>query len=105
MKWILAAVALAGCQRGGSEPPVKAEYAQDIASLCDAVHLSGADAMPENERWPVIAMWLGPHLKTSDAHDFLVSIQPLTGATKGHALDVEARRVGLPACALATEWH
>ena len=105
MKWISAVVVLAGCQRHGGEPPVKPEYAQDIATLCDVVHLSGADKMPDNERWPVIAMWLGPHLKTSEAHDFLVEIQPLTGATKGRALEVEAHRVGLSACALAAEWH
>ena len=105
MKWMFVVLALAGCQRGGAEPAVNPEYAKDIATLCDVVHQSGAESMPENQRWPVIAMWLGPHLHTSEAHDFLVSIQPLTGAALGRALDAEAHRVGLATCALAAEWH
>ncbi len=107
MKWAPALVLLLGCQRSSGEPPpaVSTAYKQDIVSLCDVVHLSGADQMPAGERGPVIAMWLGPHLQTAEAHDFLVQIQPLTGEPKAHALEAEAKRVGLLTCALAAEWR
>lgn len=117
----VATVALGACQSHGDGPlgtleagarhgaiptaEITSAYRQDIANLCDVVHLSKADQMPANQRAPVIAMWLGPHLKTSQAHDFLVAIQPLTGVTKANALDDEAHRVGLPSCALAAAWR
>ena len=105
MKW-LAFLALAACQHGKSGPPeVDPAYRADIVTLCDSVHLSGADEMPADQRWPVLAMWLGPHLKTEDAHAFLVRIQPLTGEPKARALEAEAARVGLDGCALATHWR
>jgi hypothetical protein len=118
------ALALAACQRGdgrarpspGSaasarpatalpEAPVTPEYRQDITTLCDVVRLSKADQMPKNQQWPIIAMWLGPHIQTSAARDFLVAIQPLTGEPKARALEAEAHRVGLEGCALAAEWR
>lgn len=89
----------------GSDAPITAQYREDIASLCDVVHLSKADQMPPAQRAPIIAMWLGPHLHTSQAHDFLVAIQPLTGARKAQALDDEAHRVGLASCALSAAWR
>lgn len=120
MKWPLLVVLL-GCQSGtdATPPPAggsttiislpKAQvtdgYRADITTLCDVVHLSEADKMPKDERWPIVAMWLGPHIKTSEAHDFLVAIQPLQGEAKALALDTEAKRVGLTTCALVAEWR
>jgi hypothetical protein len=85
--------------------PVTEEYRSDITSLCDCVHLSGADQYPPGERGPIIAMWLGPHITTNDGHEFLIAIQPLEGEAKALALETEARRVGLPKCELANEWR
>src|SRR5215470_7337296 len=61
--------------------------------------------LPEGERLLAIVQWLPEHLETQDSHEFLVRIQPLEGAAKADALDAEARRVGLPGCALAGEWR
>ncbi len=126
MKWpLFAAVfgALAACQSGNQDAPprpssgsattvislpkavVNDAYRSDITTLCDVVHLSEADKMPKDERWPIIAMWLGPHIKTSDGHEFLVAIQPLQGEAKALALETEAKRVGLTTCALVDEWR
>jgi hypothetical protein len=44
-------------------------------------------------------------LKTPEAHEFLVKIQPLEGEPKARALDDEAHRVGLASCALSAEWR
>ncbi len=124
MKWPLVAVlfgSLAACQ--SKEPPsagtgggsgkiislpkatVTDGYKADITTLCDVVRLSEADQKPKEERWPIIAMWLGPHIKTSEGHEFLVAIQPLQGEAKALALETEAKRVGLTTCALAAEWR
>jgi len=124
MKWpVLACVvpALIACQQGkepASQPAsggdriislpkaqVTDAYKADITTLCDVVHLSEADKQPKDERWPIIAMWLGPHIKTDDGHEFLIAIQPLQGEAKALALETEAKRVGLPSCALADEWR
>jgi hypothetical protein len=117
MKWLVWISVVAACQRGDSndsakpaakpapKPGISAEYREDITSLCDVVHLSEADKLPPEERMPSIAMWLGPHIKTPEGHDFLVSIQPLVGEAKAQALEAEARRVGLAGCALAAEWR
>ena len=108
MKWIASLLIVAGCQHGAGEagkPEVSEAYRQDLASLCDVVHLSGADKLDKTERAPSIAMWLGPHLHTDQARDFLVTIQPLTGESKAQALEAEAKRVGLVSCALANEWR
>jgi hypothetical protein len=102
MKWLHAALVIAACH---GEAPANPEYARDIATLCDVVCLSGADRVPAQARGPMIAMWLGPHLKTEQAHDFLVSIQPLEGEPKARALESEAHRAGLSGCALAAEWR
>jgi hypothetical protein len=112
---------VAACQEGKQEQKVvdptsttvislpKAEitpaYRADITTLCDVVKLSGSEDKPKDERWQVIAMWLGPQIKTTDGHEFLVAIQPLKGEAKALALDTEAKRVGLTTCALATEWR
>jgi hypothetical protein len=99
-------VAAAACHRGEQAgAKVTPEYKQDITNLCDVVHLSGADQLPEGSRSPSIAMWLGPHITTQAGHDFLVKIQPLEGMTKAAALDDEAKRVGLAGCALADQWR
>jgi hypothetical protein len=127
MKWIAWIALVTACQRGddgrrngagarapqGSDSvivqlpraPVTAEYKQDIANLCDVLHLSGADQLPPGDRSPSIAMWLGPNIKTDAGHKFLVAIQPLSGEPKATALELEARRVGLDGCALAAEWR
>ena len=127
MKWIASLLALAACQSGsadqahdrGAPPPrsgsstdislPKAEvtdaYRADITNLCDAIHLSGAEEHPPDERWQVVAMWLGPHITTEAGHDFLIAIQPLQGDAKALALETEAKRVGLAKCDLAGEWR
>jgi hypothetical protein len=120
MKWSLF-VALAACQAGNQEqqvvddksstvislpkPEVTPAYRADITSLCDAIKLSGAADKPKDEQWTVVAMWLGPQIKTEAGHDFLVAIQPLRGEAKALALETEAKRVGLTTCALAAEWR
>jgi hypothetical protein len=122
MKWALSLVLIvAACQEGKQEQKlvdptsttvislpkadVTPEYRADITSLCDAVKLSGSEDKPKDERWQVIAMWLGPQIKTNDGHEFLIAIQPLKGEAKALALETEAKRVGLTTCALATEWR
>ncbi len=124
MKWTLcfvSAVAAAGCQESKQQQQIadpqgtrvislpKAQvteaYRADITTLCDVVRLSGAEQKPKDERWTVIAMWLGPQIKSDAGHEFLVAIQPLKGEVKALALETEAKRVGLATCALATEWR
>jgi hypothetical protein len=122
MKWSLALVLVAAaCQEGKQQqkvvdqksttvislpkPEITPAYRADITTLCDVVKLSGAEDKPKDERWQVIAMWLGPQIKTTEGHEFLVAIQPLKGEAKALALDTEAKRVGLTTCALATEWR
>ena len=110
MKWsVLLALALVGCKSNKPTPPparpVLDAYRTDIANLCDAVKLSGADKVQDDQRIPLIAMWLGPNIKTQEGRDFLVHIQPLTGEPKAKALEDEAHRVGLSGCALAAEWR
>ena len=97
----------AGCQgtRDHAVAAVPEAYRADIENLCDAVVRSGADQRPAEERTLIIATWLGGHLTTEDAHQYLVQIQPLDGEPKAAALDAEARRVGLARCALAAEWR
>jgi hypothetical protein len=120
MKWtVLFVLAAAACQSGeAKEAPasrttviqlpkarVSDAYRADITTLCDVVHLSGADQKPQDERWAIIAMFLGPQIKTDEAREFLVAIQPLQGEAKALALETEAKRVGLAGCALASEWR
>jgi hypothetical protein len=104
---IAALAVVAGCQRGGgnSATPVSEAYRADIARLCDVVAQAGADKLPAGERALAIASWLPGHLETSEAHDYLIKIQPLAGEPKAAALDAEARRVGLAGCALSAEWR
>lgn len=97
----------AGCQRttGTAAPPVSEPYRADIVRLCDVVAQSGADRLPPDQRLLTVVNWLPAHLETEESHQFLVKIQPLEGSAKADALDAEARRVGLPGCALAGEWR
>lgn len=108
-------LALVACQRGETDAGAPthsvitaapgSEYAVDIATLCNAVVGSGADKVDEDARALTIANYLGANLKTAESRKFLVQIQPLSGEPKATALDTEARRVGLPGCALAAEWR
>jgi hypothetical protein len=107
---LLACLGLAaGCRGDAGNAPtparVLAPYTSDIENLCDAVVRSGADQLPAGERPLAIAQWLGAHLQTDDAHQYLVKIQPLEGEAKAVALEAEAQRIGLPGCALAAEWR
>ena len=97
----------AGCHRdgGSTAAPVPEPYRSDIENLCGAVGRSGADQRPDDERALVIASWLGAHIQTQEAHEYLARIQPLDGEAKAAALEAEARRVGLTGCALAAEWR
>jgi hypothetical protein len=116
--WVL--LATAGCQSGDKPTTATADnttviqlpkaqltdgYRADIRTLCDVVRLSGADQKPKDERWTVVAMYLGPQIKTTEGRDFLVAIQPLKGEPKALALETEAKRVGLASCELANEWR
>jgi len=104
----LAVVAALGCQRKAEEAqsaPPPAAYAKDIAQVCDVVSLSGADQVPEGERVLPIAQYLGSHIQTQQAREFLARIQPLAGTAKADALDAEAKKVGLASCALSAEWR
>jgi hypothetical protein len=85
--------------------PIAADYRADIENLCDVLKRSGADQLEPAQRNPTIAMWLGPNIKTAAGHQFLVQIQPLQGADKAQALELEAKRVGISECPLATEWR
>jgi hypothetical protein len=99
------AAVLAACQSGEKgKPPVPKGYAADIGKICDVVRLADADKDP-GARQLTIAMWLGGNLETSEARQFLVSIQPLQGTAKADALVAEAKRNGLDDCALAAEWR
>ena len=112
---LLVLLALVACQRGETDSgaPTKSvlvaapgsDYAKDIAALCDSVTRSGADKVEEEARTLTIANWLGTNLKTPESRQFLVQIQPLVGAPQATALDNEAKRVGLPGCALAAQWR
>ncbi len=113
---VLLLLCLVACQRGESDSgaPAKtvvaaatpgSEYANDIAALCDSVARSGADKVDEDARTLTIANYLGANLKTAESRQFLVQIQPLVGEPKATALENEAKRVGLPGCALAAEWR
>jgi hypothetical protein len=104
----LGVIAVVGaCQRTAESvaPPASHQYRSDIENLCDALARSGADREPPGDRALTIATWLSAQLRTQDAHDYLVKIQPLLGESKAGALDAEARRVGLSHCALAAEWR
>ncbi len=85
--------------------PIADDYKGDIDNLCNVLKRSGADQLTAGEQQPVIAMWLGPNIKTKPGHDFLVTIAPLQGTAKADALDAEAKRVGISACPLAAEWR
>jgi hypothetical protein len=84
--------------------PIASDYKQDIDNLCDVMQRSGAAQLSPSEQKPVIAMWLGPHIKTDLGRKFLVSIAPLQGMDKAKALEDEAARVGITTCPLAVEW-
>ena len=128
MKWSLCLVLAAACQSGQKDSApsgapantaviqlpkaqVTEQYRADITTLCDVVHLSGADQKPKAEQWPIIAMFLGgssaagPALKTNEAHEFLIAIQQLKAEPKALALETESKRVGLAKCELANEWR
>jgi len=104
-----AAGVVTACQRDAAgtppAPTAPALYRTDIENLCDVIVKSGADRMEPAERPLVIANWLAAHFQTSEAHEYLIRIQPLTGEPKAAALEAEATRVGLPRCALAAAWR
>ncbi|MEO8842993.1 MAG: hypothetical protein ABI591_10555 [Kofleriaceae bacterium] len=89
----------------GPTGPIADDYRADIDNLCDVLKRSGADQLTPGEQQPVIAMWLGPNIKTTAGHNFLVTIAPLQGAAKAEALESEAKRVGIASCPLAAEWR
>ncbi len=85
--------------------PIADDYKLDLENLCNVLQRSGADQEAPAARNALIAMWLGPHIKTPAGHTFLVQIQPLQGVDKAKALEDEAARVGIATCPLATEWR
>jgi hypothetical protein len=94
-----------GCSGGATTAAVPEPYRADIESLCDVIARSGADQPGAGGRAYATAMWLAANLKTQEAKDYMIRIQPLTGEPKAAALEAEARRVGLSRCALADEWR
>lgn len=97
-----------GAPASGTGPVIVSDptaYAADIGKLCDSLKLSGADQAPQGERNLPLANWLAANLATKESREFLVKIQPLVGEPKADALEAEAHRVGLSACALAAEWR
>lgn len=94
----------AGSGTAGSGP-IADDYKLDIENLCNVLQRSGADQEAPAARNALIAMWLGPNIKTTAGHAFLVQIQPLQGVDKAKALEDEAIRVGIPSCPLAIEWR
>jgi hypothetical protein len=89
----------------GPTGPIADDYRADVDNLCDVLKRSGADQLTAGEQPPVIAMWLGPNIKTAAGHNFLVTIAPLQGTVKADALEAEAKRVGIASCPLAAEWR
>ncbi len=85
--------------------PIADDYKLDIENLCNVLQRSGADQEAPAARNALIAMWLGPNIKTTAGHAFLVQIQPLQGGDKAKALEDEALRVGITSCPLAIEWR
>jgi hypothetical protein len=112
-KWIMV-LALAGCQgkepknqppggAGGSQAAMTGDYAKDIEALCDVIARSGAGS--DDATMVTTATWLAQNLKTKQARQFLITIQPLQGEAKASALDAEAKRAGLADCKLAAVWR
>jgi hypothetical protein len=113
-RFLLAVLVVSACQsddKPAKQPAVVAAaaddkaYAEDIGRFCDSMALSGADKMEKLERVAPHAKWLGENLKTRAAQDFLVKTAPLKGAERADAYEAEAKRVGLPGCALAAEFR
>jgi hypothetical protein len=96
---------LGACGNKSDPAAAPAAYTADIEKLCDVVQRSGAEKHEANDRIYLIATWLGSNLSTPEARKFLADIQPLKGDAKANALDAEAKRVGLPSCALSAEWR
>ena len=122
MKWPLCLVLAAACQSGDAKetpanspsnstivqlpkPTVTDGYRADITTLCDVVRLSGADQKPKDERWTVVAMFLGTQITTQEGHEFIRAIKPLPADAYALALETESKRVGLANCELANEWR
>jgi hypothetical protein len=118
MKWIsifVGALAALGCQGGQTDEhkpkpvtsvhAVAPAYVKDIEKLCGSMTLSGADQLPADARTLTIANWLAANLTTPESRTFMIEIQPLQGEPHAQALETEAKRVGLPGCALAAEWR
>jgi hypothetical protein len=99
MKAVWLVAMMVACQRGADA------YTEDVASICDVIKRSSAEGMANADIRYVTAKWFAANLRTEQAHEFLVRIQPLDGAAKADALDAEAHRVGLGSCALAGEWR
>jgi hypothetical protein len=84
-----------------NDPP----YTEDFRKLCDSMSLSGADKMEKLERVGPHAKWLAENLTTKEAQTFLINMNQLPKEQRGDALEAEAKRVGLPGCALAAEFR
>lgn len=101
-------VLLPACQ-GGSDAPsgagkVDSAYKKDVERICDVEKLAGVAERPEENPQIVTAMWLGENLETDQARDFLATLAPLAPADKANLLRSEAKKAGLPGCALASTW-
>jgi hypothetical protein len=117
-RFFLVLLVLSGCQSDDKKaskqpeaaamaPPASDDkaYAEDIGRFCDSMALSGADKLQKLERVAPHSKWLGENLKTKAAQQFLIKTAPLKGAERADAYEAEAKRVGLPGCALAAEFR
>lgn len=107
MRYLLLFVALAGCQEGASSGGSSASvaYKKDVERICDVEKLAGISDRPGENHQLITAMWLGENLETAEARDFLANLSPMPPAEKANALRSEAKRAGLPGCALAATWR
>ena len=103
--------ALVGCQSDKSKESAAVArndetYRTDVQKICDSMSLSGADKLEKLERVAPHSKWLGENLSTREAQMFLVNMKQQAGnEAKAKALEAEAKRVGLPGCALANEFR
>ena len=79
-------------------------YANDVQKICNAIHLSGAD-QEKGGASVIVANWLAGNIETTEGHGFLVELAQLAPAPKADRLDLEAKKLGLPGCALSAMWR
>jgi hypothetical protein len=103
--FVVGLTAAAACQKStptaGDEPTDA--YAKDIATVCNVVAVPEIANLPPGDETIAIAQYLGSHIKTREAREFLARTNSLADVPHAKALEDEARRVGATGeCPLAT---